>query len=45
MRWIEIARVFLKLMVALLQLLEIIVKSFRSITFRPHLREVIFTSL
>ncbi|REF07441.1 hypothetical protein C7428_2852 [Pantoea ananatis] len=32
MRWIEIARVFLKLMVALvalLQLLEIIVKSFR----------------
>ncbi|PKC41962.1 hypothetical protein V461_16470 [Pantoea ananatis BRT98] len=29
MRWIEIARVFLKLMVALLQELEIIVKSFR----------------
>ncbi|MBW1213019.1 hypothetical protein KYI92_05490 [Pantoea allii] len=29
MRWIEIARVFLKLMVALLQLLEIIVKTFR----------------
>ncbi|ERM15506.1 UNVERIFIED_ORG: hypothetical protein FHW05_002912 [Pantoea agglomerans] len=29
MRWIEIARVFLKLMVALLQLLEIIVNSFR----------------
>ncbi|PWK99450.1 type I toxin-antitoxin system toxin TisB [Pantoea allii] len=29
MRWIEIARVFLKLMVALLQLLEITVKTFR----------------
>ncbi|PKC30678.1 hypothetical protein V462_19380 [Pantoea ananatis 15320] len=29
MRWIEIARVFLKLMVALLQLPDIIVNSFR----------------
>jgi hypothetical protein len=45
MRWIEIARVSLKRRVAQLQLLDIIVKSFRSITFRPHLREVMFISL
>jgi len=45
MRWIEIARVSLKRRVARLQLPDIMVKSFRSITFVPHLREVMFISL